>query len=432
MEHGYAHCLCTVARKHLRQPAHTQPVDMNIKNNSSRLFRYVTEFSLVVGIFFYQNGAMAQTKVISDRHADSYDTNLPTLEEGLSVPYWVNDDHVLVSVVQDGVDPEGPIANLKPKIVLLDYRSKTYKTVVNDARILEHDEIDDTYYVGKYDSDYSVTGHDRKCIDCRYIKIDANGNVSDAPFLTDDELQRRQGIGRPLAGSTDYIPLNQQFGYLTSELKPGDTYTKRFERHIKDGEGMSTTWNPPDKPPMVLPVRYEEIVHPIYIKFLDKFLLDWADSAGYSETDSHLNSVWTRPYEYPPFRLLARDGTIEEIPYPSFVFEYGLAHRPWTHSQSTNFDLFLPTRQGILVTKWDAGYSSLYLFEHGQLHRITFDKTHFGFINTRSNAIGGLWFMELSPDGCKIAYNHYNVEPRFATASTARYVGIINFCESTQ
>ena len=167
----------------------------------------------------------------------------------------------------------------------------------------------------------------------------------------------------------------------------------------------------PGKAPLDINVRVDEIHGASgnignYLAYAQKYLLNTWDSQGDSDTDRRLGGVgWNRPYDLTPYRLMALDGSIEEIPHPKIIFEYGLKR----------FAYFLPTPAGVIISS-----NNLFLLQGERLTRIWPRPGLFGRITPE--IIDGL---VLSPDGCKIAFRHY----ANSKYTTPKSVTIINLCE---
>jgi hypothetical protein len=141
-----------------------------------------------------------------------------------------------------------------------------------------------------------------------------------------------------------------------------------------------------------------------------------------------MKSVWKRPYEFTPFRLLGQDGSIQAIPYPEFIFEYGIADR---NSHELNFSRLLVTKAGIITHKIRKYGSALYLFKKNQLYLIAGGKTAVN-IDAAENSAEGIQTTRLSPDGCKLAYSHLKgmrVESKYGSPV---FFSIIDFCVNSK
>jgi hypothetical protein len=215
-------------------------------------------------------------------------------------------------------------------------------------------------------------------------------------------------------------------GYLIGDLKPGDTAPALTARNRTTDEGWPTTWIRPDQPPLPLPIRFDEVSDGIYVDFLDKYLLNGYDTSGSSATNSHLNGGWKRPYEYTPFRLLGKDGSLQEIPYPQFIFDYGIAD---CKGNCLNFRRFLVTRPGIVIQKVRERSSALYLFKEGRLYLIAGGATE---RDARRAAIpaDGIQTTRLSPNGCRLAYSHLERPEYESRYGAPVFFGIIDLCGS--
>ena len=268
----------------------------------------------------------------------------------------------------------------------------------------------------------------------REVRIEPNGDVI--------EVKRFEPGAEPPASylkppedenyprGVSYESLNDGWdGFLINYLEPGDTYRKQFERIDKTGEGYPTMWIRPGQPPLPLSVRYDEIFSPVYLKYLDKFLLNNGDTSMSSSTNSNIAvRPWNRHYEYTPFRLLARDGTVEDIPYPDFIFDCGIASRKWQNGVGRNFSIFLPTRAGILISKDRENGSSLYLFQNNQLYQIAGGKMLLG-VNLAHLSAERISLNQLSPGGCKFAYSHLGTDRSYRAP---KFLTILDLCKAAQ
>jgi hypothetical protein len=177
-------------------------------------------------------------------------------------------------------------------------------------------------------------------------------------------------------------------------------------------------WLRPGRPPLTLPVMRTEIDggKARFLAFRGQYLLNRFDSQGDSRTDRRLagRHIWgNRPYDLTPYRLLSRDGGIEEIPYPYVIREYGIK----------GFHELIPTKAGIVIEATDPGKgrTGLFLLNGDRLQRFWPPPARLEFLRTKEQ-VGGLI---LSPDGCKIAFRRYaNWLP-----DTRKPVTIINLCK---
>jgi hypothetical protein len=173
---------------------------------------------------------------------------------------------------------------------------------------------------------------------------------------------------------------------------------------------------------MSLPVIFTEIGAVTYVRHLGKYLLNDRDSQMSSNTNGALNQParWNRPYALAPYRLLSLDGTVEEIPYPKFVSDYGLG----------KFEQLRITRAGILISQLSPADGALYLYQGNQLYRLTAAGNGLG--KQGHLPLSGVQQLSLSPDGCRIAYQHYAIQFSRITALTPSYLAILEVCKETK
>ncbi len=142
----------------------------------------------------------------------------------------------------------------------------------------------------------------------------------------------------------------------------------------------------------------------LYLPFLKKYFLHWLDSQGNSGTDEWLNSRWDRPYELAPYRLMSLDGTIEVIPYPRILFEYGIKGFAW----------IFPSKVGLVIQRG----REILLLQGDQLYRVWSGDHRF----LPNEGIAG---SAISPDGCKVAFMRFTDN----RVVTPKPISIINLCE---
>lgn len=371
--------------------------------------------------------SQAHFKHILDLKVDSFNTGL----EEVGSSFWIDDNQFVMSTLQEGAQKAAKEEDTSSRVALINFTNKSIRYIAPDAQLLDFtfDHGKRSFFVGKMHTSnvlnadktgpYSYTYEN-----LRELRIEPNGEVIQiATFPSASKLPNApESIdGEPLDGGRG--------GVLVRGLAPGDTYMKQWERLSQKDEGYPTVWVRAGKPPTPLPIRHDEITSGKYIAFLDKYLLNDSDTSGSSDTNSHLRGDWRRPYEYTPFRLLSQDGTIDEIPYPEFIFEYGIATRGQRNDTSRNFSKFLVTRPGILITKTRDYGSAIYLFKRDQLYLVAGGKTIL-HVDTATNSAEGLWSMKLSPDGCKVAYSHLRSTAMSSKVSDPHFFSIIDLCKN--
>jgi hypothetical protein len=219
--------------------------------------------------------------------------------------------------------------------------------------------------------------------------------------------------------------LKKNDGYI--DLKPGKYYR----------DEAIAVLHRPGKPPVELSIRAGEIdTIPLYIPLLQKYLLNGWDSQISSSTNKRLaGAAWgNRQYDLTPFRLLAPDGSVEEIPYPKQIFDYGI----------TGFGHLLPMRPGIVINAAGAarGEAGLFLLQGERFIRFwggpsVFDWYKVGPVELPAslrlsgrpslldwNKHGALGMVS-SPDGCQLAF----LDVKSGKYTTHNSLIIMNLCK---
>jgi len=288
------------------------------------------------------------TKQILDLKVESFHTGL----EEVGNSFWVDENQFVMTTLKEGAERNVNDEDTPTRIALVNFAKKTIKYIAQDARLLDFtfDHKTRSIFIGKLHTTDPVDAEGRRSYvynytNLREIRIEPDSRVIEINSYPPGSAPPRPMTNMPAGGGE---PLDGgRGGFLVRDLAPGDTLAKQWERRVHEDEGIPTIWIRQGKAPIPLPIRYDEIGSGEFVAFLDKYLLNDSDTAMTSRTNSHLNLVWRRPYEYTPFRLLGQDGSIEEIPYPEFVFDYGIADRKYTGAHFSEFHVMRP---GILIT----------------------------------------------------------------------------------
>ena len=350
----------------------------------------------------------APFREVIDIQSETFNTGLQEAGES----FWLDDRQFLVTAVQE--DQEGlPVEQqARTRVVLVNWQARTMRTIAEKSRLLHATAsgAERRIVIGLR---YTATWHtaDRQhygraaFADLREIAIDADGQLHDLCTYGPNSSPPRllAGLpGIPLDGGTAGSLARETFKTDRADRRPryrdeSDLATFAMACEAEPAylpATPGTLWLRDSEPTMRLPLRFEEISCGQYLPFMDRFLLNDGDSSETPQTNSHLSNSWTHPYEFTPYRLLARDGTIEEIPYPEFIFDFGLAPRKWHVRNGVNFSKFQVVRGGLVVTKTGENAPGVYLFRDNQLYRVSRDGSH------------GMRTLRLSPDGRKLAYTH--------------------------
>lgn len=354
-------------------------------------------YSALFGWFLVMPGfiyAEQPLRIIQKKQFDTFETGLGPL--GCCVPtdtgVWLNDDLFAMTATQAVPLLEAEGKRLQ-RIMLIDTKAKTSQVLIDSGALVCWNSTREIASIQELGSEKIMKPT------YRFVHLDAEGRVG------------------PLIGETKISPYRCKVdisipdGVVTTHLREGDGYIELSPPGLfnYDGERYAV-WVRSDGSRVGLHVPADEFQKvAIYLPHLEKYLLNKFDSRGNSGTDRRLaGSSWKRPYALAPYRLMALDGTIETIPYPYILSEYGLNNR--------RFSLFLPTKPGILICTGQ----ELLLLQGEQLTQF-WPKPNL-LERIKKEAISGV---TLSPDGCKIAFRHY---PDYKY-STKRLVTIINLCK---
>jgi hypothetical protein len=280
------------------------------------------------------------------------------------------------------------------QVMLVDLKTKTSRVLVDAGQLVcwnperQIANIQKTYSSPTGDIKYDL------------IHLDAQGQVGAKSDKADiNPYFCQPNVSLPPRNFLSIL-LREPDGYIQLSA-PGEPY--------KDDK--TAIWMRPGKAPLDLNLRADEVNGAgnnlgNYLAYSQKYLLNTWDSQGSSNTDRRLGGAsWNRPYDLTPYRLMALDGSIEEMPYPKIIFEYGIKR----------FGYFLPTPAGVLIST-----NNLFLLQGEQLTRIWPRPGLFGGI--KPEVIDSL---VLSPDGCKVAFRHF-ADSKYTTPKS---VTILTLCQ---
>ncbi|GGC93381.1 hypothetical protein [Undibacterium terreum] len=308
---------------------------------------------------------------------------------------WLNEDSFIVNAKQD--TPDADEKKLQ-RVMLVDARTGTSKALFTASRLVcWSEELEIANFAElTYTEDTKRT----------FFHLDKNGNLAaiSEPVDIDPFNCRSKHSLPPPSQIVNY--LHESDGYIRSVQKGTPTDAAYIDKAI---------WHKADGTVEELPLRGSEISTSVYLAHEQKYLLNMRDSQGNSDTDRRLGAVdaWkNRQYSLTPYRLLGMDGSIEQIPYPAILFEYGIRY----------FGVLLPTRAGLLIVAPNSRKSEygLFLLQEKNLVRVFGGPRLLG-IDGRE----GVDKLSLSPDGCKIAFNLYS-----DWRALKKQIVIINLCEA--
>jgi len=200
------------------------------------------------------------------------------------------------------------------------------------------------------------------------------------------------------------VYLSEKHGYL--QRAPTEKPDPTFDHSV------NAVLHRPGQPPMEIAAPARETDGGIlpYLAFIDRYQLNSLDSRGSARTEKRLSSAksWgNRPYDLSPYRFLAPDGRVDEIPFPYILSEFGVR----------SFYKLLPTKAGILIVA-TGGERGLLLLNGERLTRGWGKPSFFG----SGEGVSGF---ELSPDGCKISFLRY----ADWKLKTRKHISIIDLCQ---
>jgi|GEM_PF-7075142 len=370
---------------------------------------------------------------VKDLPVETFDTGLLMIRP-LSIPYWINNDEVLITAVQDGKKATFSQIDTPAKTVIANFSKREIRTVAEDGNVVNFDRYSKHFMLAKLrdtdipDPRQGASATKTLYLDLRELSVKNDGRI---------EIERRYPEGSEPPDDIGVLPKNvprrslghPKDGYLINVVKEGDTLLKQGERNRLSDEPEATAWFRAGEPLIPIPVRFEEISDGLYVEFLDKFQLNVGDSAMSSHTNRAMSASWARPYDLTPYRLLSRDGTIEEIPYPSFIKEFGLEERRTDNEPGrVNFSSLLFTKPGILIRKNLEDGGDYFLYKGQQVYRLiahSSSLTSSAWFRIRPNRV---IFETLSPNGCRLAYTHIKASTSGVTRSPDFYLTIIDLC----
>lgn len=308
---------------------------------------------------------------------------------------WLSDDVIAFNALREVSD-----ANNKQlqRAIVFDVRTRKSRVIVEEGSI----------QCWNPERQIASINHAAPTGERRLMRLDTEGNLGEpsGPPDLDDFFCRPINAEERLTGITgfqsDGLWFRDSDGYIPY-IPPGKKRNRDTDKAV---------WVRPGKPPLALPILRKEITggRAIYLAYSGQYLLNEFDSQGSSDTDRRLaGRTWgDRPYDLTPYRLLSRDGSIAEIPYPYVLQDYGIR----------SFDKLIPTRVGYLFGAVLDRHFSLFLLQEDRVIRFWGKPVRF----KDGDSISGL---TLSPDGCKIVFRR----ARDWLPATRKHVTIINMCK---
>jgi len=271
-------------------------INPRMKKLIQRLLLISTSWSLV-----FSAQADTPKRKIENQKLEIFDTGLDVRTgRELSVSgIWLSNDLFAVTTVKDLPDA---VKNHLLEVRLVDWRTKTSRVLVEDGDIVcwnperQIASIQKTYSSPTGDIKFDI------------IHLDAQGQVSARSDHVEISPYFCQATASLPPRDSLSILLREPDGYI-DRAAPGEPYK---------GE-KTAVWMRPGQAPLDIKVRVDEVRGAgnnigNYLSYSQKYLLNTWDSQGNSDTDRRLGGIgWNRPYDLTPYRLMALDGSIEEI-----------------------------------------------------------------------------------------------------------------------
>lgn len=330
----------------------------------------------------------------------------PDYRSNLGYGFWLSDTLYVISVLQDVPDA---FKQKLERVMLIDASTGKSRVAIGEGSLAGN--------LGCRNRKFQVIAyyprawgpHEPYPKSARFVRMDDQGNVSDLvdPSPIKPNCDPIEYEGPPPTGNW-------------SALREGDGYIDRSERDdYKNFTNGKAKLIRPGQPPLPLDVDNGEINLGFlaYLSYYDKYLLGTSDHKGKSGTDRRVSGAfWKHPYAYSPYRLISRDGMIEEVPYPTIILDFGLK----------GFQHLWPTSHGLLIETSGGGpgyafpWNGLLLLKGERMFRLW-------------GGMGGLTrggrevthVLNISPDGCRMIFTHSD----WRTYPGNHPLSILNLCK---
>lgn len=346
----------------------------------------------------------ADKKKILEKRFEVIETGLePMVNKLLGSDYgpagvWLNENLLVTNSKQDAVDAD---EKRLQRIVIFDLKNRRTTTLLPNERMKCWNR--ETHFLVVAELTYT------RQTKTKLMKLGENGEFDPNEVNADIDIYRC----RPPAFLLDKKSYQNTPRGIVYDLLESDGILRSI--HIVTAGNANNTdktfWIRPDDTVKELSVRGSEVSNVLYLPHLQKYLLNWRDSQGNSDTDRRLGGGnWNRPYALAPYHLMGRDGSIEDIPYPTFIYDYGIRY----------FGILVPTKVGNVLIAPNSSRSEygLFLLQGENVYRFFGGPRAFGLDGRE-----GVDKLSLSPDGCKIAFNLFSDH-----RAKAKQIMIINLC----
>jgi hypothetical protein len=398
--------------------------DGSTSTASHCLWRPFCQLILALFVLLGMNQAVAQFsslvpppkvhRTIEDKKFELIETGLEFWPPGVSISYssgldygfWLSDTLLVTSVLQDVPDA---FKQKLERIMLLDVSTGKSHVLIEQGSLAGRLGCRNRKHQVMVYYPKAQFPHESFKETPRFVRLDDQGKVSDltGPPPIKPNCDPIDYEGPPPTGNW-------------SALREGDGYIDRSERddykNLTNGKARLIR---PRQPPLALDVDNKEINlrFPAYLPYYKKYLLGTFPHHGVSGTDRRVaGGFWKHSYAYSPYRLISRTGEIEEISYPTIIFDFGLK----------GFQHLWPTPHGLLIETSYGGSTGVQP-RHGLL-LLKGDRMFRLWGGSAWSARGGheaTHVLSIAPNGCHIVFTHSD----WRSYPGSHLLSILNLCK---
>ena len=363
--------------------------------------------------------AHAADRRVESRSVDVWNTEVELSNVLPDEPVWIGAHQIIVSTHLSSTEGGRSGDNIE----LVDTYRRRVTRVASHASLLDYSRQSGILTIGTgswvLDSAESRAGH-FESHDARQLRVRDDGSIewlyAPARWVTADS--RGRYFTKPLGWPED--------GYLVhlgDDGKPTGTVPC-------DPKNVATcsTWVRPGHSETAVPVSLLDVERPFRIEYLHAILLSDTDPVTVSAAQARVAAKRGGLDSYPSTKLLHDDGTVTDIPYPTFLFDFHVPTESFRQYGGANFSYQVPTPAGMLVALTGLHFAELYLYKGERLYKLrgstllsNFPYPDLSIYDTRR--------LELSPTGCQVAVGHQNAVFDMLKLNEKRNLSIITICD---
>ncbi len=333
-------------------------------------------------------------RTIEDKKFELIETGLEFWPPGVSIPYssgldygfWLSDTLLVTSVLQDVPDA---FKQKLERIMLLNVSTGKSHVLIEQGSLAGRLGCRNRKHQVMVFYPKAQFPHESFKETPRFVRLDDQGKVSDltGPPPIKPNCDPVEYEGPPPRGNR--LVLREGDGYIDQSEQ--DDYAAKIMGKAKLIR--------PGTPPLPLNIENREIFGtPAYLPYFDKYLLGTFDHLGKGGTDKRVSGgFWKHSYAYSPYRLIGRNGDIEEISYPTIIFDFGLK----------GFQHLWPTPQGLLIETSYGGSTGaqprhgLLLLQGERMFRVWGGPGWSPRDGREATHV-----LSMSPNGCNVVFTH--------------------------